>query len=66
MKKYLTRLFISNNAVGGECGPMALDVSWDFFVQGCISACGDALLVSLMDCVNRFQLRRICDVACIG
>jgi hypothetical protein len=43
MKNYLARLFIAKIAVDGGYGISALEVTRPFFVQGYISACGDAL-----------------------
>jgi hypothetical protein len=46
IRRYLTSLFTSKIVVHGERSIPALEVPELFFVQGSISACGDALLLS--------------------
>jgi hypothetical protein len=40
---YLASLDTSKKALQGDCGMPALEVPRLFFVQGCISVCGDTL-----------------------
>jgi hypothetical protein len=43
IRRYLASHFILKNSVYSACGVPALEVSSLLFVQGFISACGDAL-----------------------
>lgn len=64
-RRYLAILVISKNIISGDYGLSALEVPWLFFVQGCVSACGDARYIErteimwLLCCQRaRFKIRK--------